>query len=1122
MPGVVNMENGGLNGTHPNHDRNMKVNGVNAGGKMEGQPSPNKGKAPADNPSAANGVASDSNGKQQSQMSTGLTLQQRSRMNDLPDEIVHITQGYIPLSTIVSRLAQRTHEDLQKTIMEMAAVKWQPPAVNGTTPNGNDAPDDMSEGNKRKKMLMLKFAQDAHSKWVKALVITDWSRNAEAVSKLIDIKAHIDSKRMLYDYTQGLLIDLKRSLITARLPNPDLKTALQVLTTGEASWVPEPGYIPPSPLTPEEQLKWIDDLNTMLSLRLNLDDYDKIPYQFRNYTIQSGRVTFKVKGEFEVDLTIADEDFTKQFWFIDFRFAFSPSASKPSNALVSFLEGHVNEILGKDGLEGCYRFLHEFVLTHKINELKRQALELSRNTWTGMLMVEPLNRALALQYWTTRYGPNGPKSWVMVAVNSAKKTNGQVDLKQSSRLVARWYRDNKEVKDVLLPFDVDNLCAEDLLKTVVARHVEHILSSIYSKLLAYPRFAKKEASMTLRVSQTEPMESSLSMQLSSRENVTLVVEPVTGFAAITPHTKYTLNGENRLNYGGKDPAEDGVTCLENIRWGYVIEEFSRRGRSVGWRALNKSPIGNEDIKQIIRTREVFQTVFLQRQGLGQDWYVMVSLSLSGDEWWLLELDRNTPARPIKLQTRLQFNRGQPDLDDSFWSNLTLMVTSMITHATEERNLHRERINYLPKESTNLSLPPQLRIPSLFVPLSKILRRPGKSSIQNDSAGGQNQPGNQASSWAQDQVEIKFNALQHPSPVVSSQSGNGISAAEVLENAGFSFVADAIVRVRDKSKFALLKGRVDRDVFFNSKVGQFIFTVRQQVGQPMLETLTTHVKSIDRLVGFLEAMGKARGSVKCERVSLREVVFTYSDIAQPGESDSSLKPRRWRATLDLAKTDIRMSLERGNPHLRVLDLFTTLVNIRDGLKALIVYMPLLLPILRALESIESKWEVLESTDQGRVEVFPRTVDWIAIRYTLPSPTGQPRILVLDIRSRMRRGEVWWNFSRATPNGPLPLDEEFNKVLKSVWESHGDGWRGLMTGAAARPGPSTMELLTKLDDAVRTFAISGDVGETPSTAAAQTQPSQTFSANQSFGTQPTNVSQGSSRNTQGSKQTPLVLD
>ncbi|KAH9242752.1 hypothetical protein K456DRAFT_28136 [Colletotrichum gloeosporioides 23] len=1117
MPGVVNMENGGQNGTHSNHDRNLKMNGIN-GTPMDGQPSPNKGKAPVEASSnLANGVPADS-GKQQSQMNTGLTLQPKSRMNDLPEEIVHITQGYIPLSMIVSRLAQRTHEDLQKVIMEMAAVKWAPPAVNGNTPQGNEAPDDMSEGNKRKKMLMLKFAQDAHAKWVKALVITDWSRNAEAVSKLIDIKAHIDSKRMLYDYAQDLLIDLKRGLNGARLPNPDLKTALQVLTTGEASWVPEPGYIPPPPLTPEEQLKWIDDLNTMLSLRLNLDDYDKIPHQFKTYSIHSGRVTFKVKGEFEVDLTIADEDFTKQFWFIDFRFAFSPSAKKLSDGLVSFLEGQVNEILGKDGLEGCYRFLHEFVLTHKINELKRQALELSRSTWTGTLMVEPLNRALALQYWTTRYGPNGPKSWVMVAVNSAKKTNGQLDPKQSSRLVARWYRDNKEVKDVLLPFDVDTLCAEDLLKTAVARHVEHILSSIHSKLLSYPRFANRESSMTLKVSKKEPVESFLSMQLSPRENVILVVEPVTGFAAIQPHTKYTLSGETRLNYGQKDPAEDGVVCLESIRWGYVMEEFNRRGRSVGWKTC-KSPLSNEDIKQLIRTREAFQTVFLQRQSLDEDWHVMASLSLAGDEWWLIQIDRNTPARPIKFSCRLRLNHGQPDLDDSFWSNLTTFVTGTISHVTDLQNLHTNRIKYVMRESTNYSLPQQVRMPSILLKLSQIQRHShlGGHSGANDAS---DESDKYAPSWAQNHVEIKFKGLQPQVPAALGKDDKGASPVDVIDNCKINTVVDAIIRVKDRSKFTLLKGRIDRDVSFSPRKGEFIFRIRQTVGHPILDILTSHVKSIDRLVGFLEAISKARGSLKCERMSLRQVIFTYGDVAMPGESDATAKPRRWRATLDLARSDIRISLERGNPHLRMLDLFTTMVNTQAGLKALIIYMPLMLPVLKTVESIESKWEALEFTNQGRVEVFPRAVDWVAIRYTLTSPSGQSRVLSIDVRSKIRRHESWFHVQRVTGGESFGPDEEFNKLLKGIWESHGDGWRGLTTAAASRPGPSIMDLLTKLDDAVRTHAATGGNGP-PSSDGAATQFRQTFSANQSFGTQPTSVSQGSNR-TSGSKQAPLVLD
>lgn len=238
------MENGGHNGGYPGHDRGNKANGPSSGGREGTYPAPDKSKAidPASE-SALNGGKDGSvqsvKRKGQSDGAQGTVATNRSRMNDLPDEIVHITQGFIPLSTILVRLAQATHDDLQRAIMDAASVKWMPAALNGNAANGSDLPDDTSEGNRKKKTTLLKFAQDAHTKWVKALVITDWSRKAETVSKLIDLKAHLDGKRMLFDMTLNHLIELKLSLHQARLPSPDLKTALQILTTGEAPWIPE-------------------------------------------------------------------------------------------------------------------------------------------------------------------------------------------------------------------------------------------------------------------------------------------------------------------------------------------------------------------------------------------------------------------------------------------------------------------------------------------------------------------------------------------------------------------------------------------------------------------------------------------------------------------------------------------------------------------------------------------------------------------------------------------------------------------------------------------------------------------------------------------------------------------
>ena len=232
MPGIVNMESGGQNGVRTNHDRDLKLNGVN-GAKAEGQQNAEeKGKASEGTAvSMANGGGISPNDP--------LSIDSQPRMNKLPDEILHITQGFIPLSRFLTRLAQTTHNSLQEKVMELAKMPIPANVLNGNTPNPNNIPDDTSTENLRKKANILSFAQDQHSKWVKALVITEWSRKADSVSALIDLKVHIDGQRMLYDAALDNIVNVKRDLTYARMPSPDLKTALQVLSTGTAPWMPD-------------------------------------------------------------------------------------------------------------------------------------------------------------------------------------------------------------------------------------------------------------------------------------------------------------------------------------------------------------------------------------------------------------------------------------------------------------------------------------------------------------------------------------------------------------------------------------------------------------------------------------------------------------------------------------------------------------------------------------------------------------------------------------------------------------------------------------------------------------------------------------------------------------------
>lgn len=243
MPGVI-MDDGSRIGPRTDHDRNPRLNGVNGMNhaatkgqeKEKGLVDPKQSMSPA----APNGLGGglgdaakrmDRPGQQESQEGP-------RKVDEPPPELVHITQGYLPLSRLLTRLAQQTHNNLSNKIVEVAQMPMHATAVNG---NGLHVPptDDNSVENVNKKLRLLTFAQDTHANWTKALVLTEWSRKAEDVSKVIDLKVHLDRQRSFYDLAIHELMEMKRSLIHARVPNADLKTALEVLSTGKAPWMPD-------------------------------------------------------------------------------------------------------------------------------------------------------------------------------------------------------------------------------------------------------------------------------------------------------------------------------------------------------------------------------------------------------------------------------------------------------------------------------------------------------------------------------------------------------------------------------------------------------------------------------------------------------------------------------------------------------------------------------------------------------------------------------------------------------------------------------------------------------------------------------------------------------------------
>jgi len=167
-----------------------------------------------------------------------------SSLLELPPEIRHVTQGYHPLGKLMSRSAQLCYNDLVDSINKMAEIHV-PQQVNGTMPNGTNnhvafnGAGDNSENNTRKKIDWLEFANKHRERFIRMLVLSDWSRKVDDLGKLIDLKVWNDNVQWNYSEAADSLAELKFAMEKAPLPNPDIKTAFEVLSTSKAPWIPD-------------------------------------------------------------------------------------------------------------------------------------------------------------------------------------------------------------------------------------------------------------------------------------------------------------------------------------------------------------------------------------------------------------------------------------------------------------------------------------------------------------------------------------------------------------------------------------------------------------------------------------------------------------------------------------------------------------------------------------------------------------------------------------------------------------------------------------------------------------------------------------------------------------------
>lgn len=243
MPGVLMSED---------DRRTVKVNMAIAGlpaPAMSGEPSrkrkademlngdvPTNGLAPpppsSNGTTYANGRVADPPVSQQQMLEAAV----QSMYKELPP-IEHVTQGYLPLHRLITRLAQDTFNGLEELINELADM--QPAQSGGPSYTNGAGPSRSAQVNLQKKNRLWDFAQDRRAKFIKLLVLSQWSRQSELVSKVVDLNYWLECQKGLYRDATSWMGELKRMLASVKLPAPDLQMALEALSTGRTASLPD-------------------------------------------------------------------------------------------------------------------------------------------------------------------------------------------------------------------------------------------------------------------------------------------------------------------------------------------------------------------------------------------------------------------------------------------------------------------------------------------------------------------------------------------------------------------------------------------------------------------------------------------------------------------------------------------------------------------------------------------------------------------------------------------------------------------------------------------------------------------------------------------------------------------
>lgn len=943
---------------------------------------------------------------------------QQPTPTDAP-EIPHITDNYVSLYHITSNLVLNSYAGLQNVIETL-------PSVNS----------DLA-----RKRRLLDYLVRTRQEFVKLYVLMKWSSSSQEVSKCIDAVSWLAGQSNCFSNVINVLFGIERTLGGAKLRNPDIETALEVLKSGKPVQ-PTHDFIPPKPLSTQVVVRTLQDLNVLLSIRLALTE--KLPPRYRTYEISNGRVKFTVENCFNVDLGVADDNVDARFFLIDFEFAFG-SARPVSMAVKAKVEKIVNDMLAQKPLGEVFDWILRFTQNYKLSVFHEQLNDLEHGMWAGVLhhIFYPDKSLIAVQYWINRPGPRN-----IIEIGFLKDFT----------ISARWLREGKPAMGHGVEFGQKNLSVEELVTKVINMHIRYIVDSVYSNL--YTLFygeegeyransitktdtktktltntttntatatAAKTATTTNNthndnnnydggnespiVSQVAP--DKIRVQLTGTRHTVFSVDLLTGRAVLQNSTQIVLSAERSLNELS-DKSGQAASLLFRLRQVSLQDEITNRAKATGWVANNTIIIPNDEMKKKFPPET--KTVFCLR--LPQwtfKWFLLVSLrgKQMFPQWWLSQLEAKDNSWTINFLESIKLDRSDDYVYDyKLFDDLATFTTTRIRVNSVCSELQSKHIKYSLLQSADSS-----GSPTILVNLSTLTKN----------------------TWAHSSLLI-------------SLLGNTSSTDSDLK-----ILVQG--RVRNMLSMKLASSSDESGVEFDSTTGRFSmlldFHNQNKEYSGIVDIITNRLDQVERVVGYVD-MIKSKG-LDLKEASMSEISFCYGD----GSLGAKV----------ILGTNIRLELQQDNPHIEVQPYLQEIL-LQEGLFPVIWMLTATLPLYQALKQLSQECQNSET----ELLIVPRSVTEIRLVF-------QKKFIHVELKLvKRRRREVMVFISDIVDSIPTiagvmkkqqqdQTSETNNSSptpqLKTLWENKQDDIPGavpLVTGMAS-PIDQVGKILEKIHQSLK---------------------------------------------------------